>query len=456
MLMLIFTYHQVMPAFLDFLFQFGRQQYAKDFHFSGFRQNTRLTRSNRGLRIPELGWSGREIQLCYSLKSAEPSKGQLHWPWSIRQSAVYHSFDLDIGRANWIFLKGDRLIKNRIKSATQNGCLGQGPALRSVDRAFATTLAIHMILCEWSSENWRWYINFLEDEFQATTRNTLTSIVETPSSPVVDTPSSPTMHHAPSRANTNVSKAPSESTLVQPYSPSKQEASLHPVAGQVAEAPIQYPKSVAPNAEYPEQPDFSFSDLQRLHFLEEKANETLLVLKTNMNVLTEMRQHYQYLVGCEDWPQDLQAGCKGDVFRFGKRITVVESDHKMQQWRVESLLRLIADRKSLVTTINPICEQSAADTLQLYGILQYRNMESSNFLAIKAQLSTRNMENMTKDTQRSTVNMEESTKAMHIIAQKTKQETVSMRIITLVTLFFLPFTFISVSLLLFVIRRPTD
>lgn len=48
-------------------------------------------------------------------------------------------------------------------------------------------------------------------------------------------------------------------------------------------------------------------------------------------------------------------------------------------------------------------------------------------------------------TQQSTENMEVMTKDMHIIAQKTKQETVSMRIITLVTLFFLPGTFISVS-----------
>jgi hypothetical protein len=61
-------------------------------------------------------------------------------------------------------------------------------------------------------------------------------------------------------------------------------------------------------------------------------------------------------------------------------------------------------------------------------------MEASKLLALKAQQSTENMEVMTKD--------------MHILAQKTKQETVSMRIITLVTLFFLPGTFISVSLYL--------
>jgi hypothetical protein len=50
--------------------------------------------------------------------------------------------------------------------------------------------------------------------------------------------------------------------------------------------------------------------------------------------------------------------------------------------------------------------------------------------AERSQLSTENMEALTED--------------MHKIAHKTKQETVSMRIITLVTLFFLPGTFISV------------
>lgn len=70
--------------------------------------------------------------------------------------------------------------------------------------------------------------------------------------------------------------------------------------------------------------------------------------------------------------------------------------------------------------------------------MNYRNAEATMVLAMKSQQSTENMEVMTKD--------------MHIIARKTKQETVSMRIITLVTLFFLPGTFISVSQKLFQFR----
>lgn len=45
--------------------------------------------------------------------------------------------------------------------------------------------------------------------------------------------------------------------------------------------------------------------------------------------------------------------------------------------------------------------------------------------------------------------MEIMTNDMSVIARKTKTETVSMKIITLVTLFFLPGTFIAVSLSLF-------
>jgi hypothetical protein len=66
-------------------------------------------------------------------------------------------------------------------------------------------------------------------------------------------------------------------------------------------------------------------------------------------------------------------------------------------------------------------------------------MEANIQFAQEARLSAQNMETMTHD--------------MHIIALKTKQETISMRIITLVTLFFLPGTFISVGHLLLNLSR---
>lgn len=50
--------------------------------------------------------------------------------------------------------------------------------------------------------------------------------------------------------------------------------------------------------------------------------------------------------------------------------------------------------------------------------------------------------------------MQRMTAEMHVIAVKTKQETISMRIITFVTLCFLPPTFISVGISL--VREPLD
>lgn len=57
------------------------------------------------------------------------------------------------------------------------------------------------------------------------------------------------------------------------------------------------------------------------------------------------------------------------------------------------------------------------------------------------------MEEMTKE-------MQDMTVAMHEIARKTQRETVSMRIITLVTLFFLPATFMAVCFGLHAPRGP--
>lgn len=64
------------------------------------------------------------------------------------------------------------------------------------------------------------------------------------------------------------------------------------------------------------------------------------------------------------------------------------------------------------------------------GIFQYRGVQASEFYAKKAQASAERMELLTD--------------AMNDIAEKTRLETVSMRIITWVTLCFLPGTFISV------------
>ena len=68
------------------------------------------------------------------------------------------------------------------------------------------------------------------------------------------------------------------------------------------------------------------------------------------------------------------------------------------------------------------------------GILEYKSIQANEYFAKKSQQSADNMEIMTRK--------------MRVTAEKTERETVSMRVITSVTLFFLPATFLAVGTLI--------
>ena len=344
----MFTYHQVMPEFLDFLCPFGRQQYPQDFHFSGFRQHTRLTDAECGLNIPELGWSGRDIRLCYNLKSVEPSESQPAWPWSIRHCAAYHSFDAENGLANWIVIKGDQLMKKRIKSATDTGGLPETSSFQSIDRAFASTLATHLIFCDWSAESWRWYLNFLEEALQTASRRTLTVVTDPPSSPVAATSIASVTQEGVSEKRNKTWPSTFRKPAIQPLDIDKPALpTSRPLPPVTPTSPIS-PRVQTQSFEKNSGREFSFSDLQRLQFIEEKADEAILVLHANINVLAELKQHYRILTDSEEWPKELRSQCKTDIARFDRRITNVENDLGKQRLRAETLVRLLANRKSLV------------------------------------------------------------------------------------------------------------
>jgi hypothetical protein len=92
----------------------------------------------------------------------------------------------------------------------------------------------------------------------------------------------------------------------------------------------------------------TFSDLQRILYLEEKAQEALLVLKMNKTVLGELREHYSYVASHASFPDEMRADCHADLARFERRVLGVEKDLWLLQSRTETLLTLLANRKGLV------------------------------------------------------------------------------------------------------------
>lgn len=414
MLLTTTSYHQIMPSFVDFLFSFGAQHHAKDFFFAGFRHDTRLSDREKSVAIPTLGRSGRSLRLCYSLRSVEASSGQEKWPWSIRGTAVHQEFDFETGRSNWLIVKGEggASMKDRIIAETSSKNGNMLNKFDSRDQRFSSTMSTHLLLCNWSVENWRWYINYMEQEVQTITRKTL-------SVRVAASQTGPKPKMLFTRTATGILVPPKKSPTSKSFAAKKQPTTPPP---KVAPAlPTQGPPgppgppprlSTLPRTTTidPFQPDseFSFKDLQRIEYIEEHANQALLVITLNSSILSALVQHYTSVMESTSCPSDLKIKCKMDFRRFVDRISDISAEIQTQRARVETLLRLLADRKAL-----------------FYGILEYRNVEASKELAGKAQISADHVEYMT---------------------QQMKQEAVFMRIITLVTLFFLPGTFVSTLL----------
>jgi len=167
MLVRILTYHQVMPGYLDFLSVFGSQAEARDLRFSGFREQTTLKKPARGPIIPALGRSGRQFQLSYNLKAVacrsksgtDISKQQ----WSIRQAAIHHQFDVEEGTTLWIVTQGNLSIKERVTEMTAVHGRQEDRAFGTKEECFSTSLTTHLLYCHWSVEEWRWYIQWLEE-----------------------------------------------------------------------------------------------------------------------------------------------------------------------------------------------------------------------------------------------------------------------------------------------------
>ncbi|KIX03657.1 uncharacterized protein Z518_07210 [Rhinocladiella mackenziei CBS 650.93] len=425
----ILSYHQITPSFVELMASFGRDA-PQDFQFCGFRGEIRSSLTDGALAVPELGRSGRLLELCYSLRAIEPSTSYANWPWSVRQLAVSHSFDVKTGQSAWIVLKADKLMMSRIISATRSPGLSDMCSFNDSAHSLASSLSAHLLFCEWAAEHWRWYVNFLEKQVQDITGTKVFLPVAAPSTlreaeKTVEMTSAPLL---PTRARTftfgRVKRSETWKSITRSLGLSKdtgggingQQLDMNTLtSGGRSPAPGGEEARDQGNSDDDDDDDFSFDDLQRIQFIEEKASEMILVLITIVKVLDQIRGLYESVNDYEDWPADLSRNCKNSLTRFKNRIQNIQYDLGLQKERAETLTALLANRKTL-----------------LHGILEWRSMEASKLMAKQSQASTNHMLSMTEE--------------MRELAVKTKQETVSMRIITLVTLFFLPGTFISVSI----------
>ncbi|KAF2864733.1 hypothetical protein BDV95DRAFT_290014 [Massariosphaeria phaeospora] len=321
----ILTYHQVMPIYLEFMLVFGAQSDPRDLRFSGFREQNMMKAPTRGPAIPDLGRSGRHFQMSYNLKGVSfktknDDNIRLN-EWSIRQAAIYHQFDIVFGTTLWIITKGRLDLQQRYKELTGPDGRSEDKSFDTLEACFRSSLAAHDMFGHWATEDWRWYIRWLED------------VIDAESAMAIYGPRGPGHAHREYR----------------PY------------------------------------------HIQDLQIWQDKTNEAIMVLESNVEVLGALRRFYNSLLQHADFPEALKANCKDDLATFTVQLDEIISDFQMQASRAKLLANIISDRRELV--VQHLQGQAAERTEQLN-----RNLE---------------------------------------------REAIVMRIVTIVTLLYLPATFVS-------------
>ena len=465
-LALVLTYHQVMPGFLDYVYPFGWQDYPRDMYCGGFQAQCHFGDPCNEIKLPQLGRSGRYLELCYHMKSAEENSHQEDWPWSIRHASLYLSFDVETGRSTYILIEAGSSLRHTLSQATGHEGLPEVKDFTSREKAFASNLAVQLLVCEWSARNWRWYFDFLEQRCQGGTREFLAQPVQHQGSPAFndllslfsrsntqDSLRSPQSSRPRTR---NTCRRFSFSSRTQQMAPlNENEPSVGPRPTQIrqasvhgnppsAEAELQtteadtaYANSM--NGLRPEEDHklVKFEELQSIQHIEEAIHEAALILKLNVNVQEQLTAFLSTLSNKDRWPQELTESCKLTMDSFESRMRLLINGQQMQMARGEMLLRLLADRKSLVSETSKPYQIVSDVRGKAHGIFNAQNMIFNRDMALHGNV-------MSSEAVKSTRKMEAMTNDMNAIANKTKRETVWMRIITLITLFFLPGTFISV------------
>ncbi|KAI1131152.1 hypothetical protein F5Y10DRAFT_234362 [Nemania abortiva] len=468
MLSLVFVFHQVMAQFLDVALFFGTfpgLNVPTAFHRCVFRHE-RFVETDDAPRfgIPQLGRSGMEIRHCYNLWSVEKSdsKHGKRAPWEIRQAGLYHSLDILNGRATWIHMKANKLLESRISEAYNSVELLQARNLQTIQGSFTATLLTHLIMFEWCGENWRQYLHYWECELErilTTIRkapiNKIEKVLVDVKSNIADVLGSPSRNltmSSPTRIGTigsqttwygsprNATFISNSSTLGQKNFASKRvklgliESSPAALNSNeqtptLAQSPVTLNSLNSPSGteEDPFQifDEFKFEDLQHLHHIGSKLHEADMILKLDADVLLEVTGYFKNFLDDPQTPASLKDGCRVALSKFVQRTSGIVRELGTERTRIATLMTLLNDGKALFDAIT-----------------QFRNIELN-------QLSSARMEMMTKDMHQSTLQMES-------IAGKTKKETSSMHIITLVTLLFLPGTFVAVRYALPIIRKEVN
>lgn len=378
MLRYLCSYEQVSPILIDVLTSFGRQKAPLGFHSASFCQDDLPKPSQPALvEIPALGRSGWELRHCYKLHGLETSSPNSKAKWAMRQTAIYHSFDMENGRAMWLTVKANNEIRDRIKEGTETLETMRASNSSSPGSSFVACLTTHLIAFDWCTEGWRLHLGDIESDV----REILVKVKSTPLEPLGDelnfTPRLITAATMPSLRDKEGSMISRQNTLqahegpMQAFNAARAGITklCKTMSTIVPEAEAEKTRETNPpmdaQAHQRERVSnhleklkgFSFAEFQRLNFFTGKLQEAKLAMCLNIGVLRSTREYYQQRYQSAQFPsaiKDFAESC-GSFEYFIQRITSLEKDLEADMARTEALILLIEDGKRLVSIVLPMC-----------------------------------------------------------------------------------------------------
>lgn len=392
-----------MPSFLEHLFTFR------------WREEPHLQASFRSEDTLES--QAPRIEHCFNLVGVEYDSESKTEPFKHRQTAAYYSLDLESGKSTWIIVKANQIVRKRIEQYT--GKLETHSQPTTPSSAFSLAMHSHLLIYEWAIQHWTAYIDFLEEQHSDLKKDA----AYTPVSTLTADPAMVTEitrrttgknqqldgQPGPPKAETNRSNSWYRRST--PQKTQKQNIPLKTIQTDR----IDITKL------------FTFGNLQKLHRQAMKVQNGLSVLNQNKTVLQDMIRHFEYLESSEDFRKciDIHKDFRNFVRKTQRCIRELEN----QQNRLSAVQTDLERVISLVCLPLTLVSSQISGPLLLMlgskfnGILQYHNQRIGESYAQLAKASTDKMERLTL---------------------KTKHETVSIHVITILTLFFLPATFIAV------------
>lgn len=360
-MLLILSHFQVMPSFLDIMFTFKARE--NPHTRTRFSYEMCLGKSQARLALPSMRISGFRFQHCFNLIGVEKDEKQ-HEPWLIRQTAAYHSFDVAYHRSTWIVLKGNKLIRDRLEASTATYRKRHPEYPNTAQGCFLANLRSHMLIFQWSAENWEPYIDYLEKmlsrlrtiakhgpvlEFakedgieRNLNRNetwaTLSSRKDTGLSETTKAPSSP------ARSGGVFGVFRSSSGL---------DSLLKQHTSNTAPVPTNPTSTDGQDQDWDLEGMFSFDKVQSLHHIGGRVQEAINILAQNKRLLEEVKRYFQNLIDSPSFLSfvDLQAHTEGMTVFF-RGIDKIVGELESHQSRLQDMLRDVEKNTALVSILS--------------------------------------------------------------------------------------------------------